>query len=127
MGNKTENLSIKIYGEAILREKASELGEIKEDDLSIIEKMVDVMVANEGMGLAAPQIGIGKQIVVVRSDEDIIKLINHGLRLCKPLRKIRSHQQDRCYMKSPAFIVIIQIKLSKLVVSFRQACVTKLN
>lgn len=76
MGNKTENLSIKIYGEAILREKASELDEIKEDDLRIIEKMVDVMVANEGIGFAAPQIGIGKQIIVVRSDEDIIKLIN---------------------------------------------------
>ena len=76
MENKTENLSIKIYGEAILREKASELDEIKEDDLRIIEKMVNVMVANEGIGLAAPQIGIGKQIIVVRSDEDIIKLIN---------------------------------------------------
>ena len=76
MENKTENLPIKIYGEPILREKASKVDKIEEDDLRIIEKMIDAMFANEGIGLAAPQIGIGKQIIVARDDTDIIKLIN---------------------------------------------------
>jgi peptide deformylase len=56
MENKTENLPIKIYGEPILREKASKVDKIEEDDLLIIEKMIDAMFANEGIGLAAPQI-----------------------------------------------------------------------
>ncbi len=76
MDNKTDNLPIKIYGEPILREKASKVDKIEKADLLLIEKMIDAMFANEGIGLAAPQIGIGKQIIVVRNDKDIIKLIN---------------------------------------------------
>jgi len=76
MDNKTDNLPIKIYGEPILREKASKVDKIEKADLLLIEKMIDTMFANEGIGLAAPQIGIGKQIIVVRNDKDIIKLIN---------------------------------------------------
>ncbi len=76
MGNNNENPTIKIYGEPILRKKASKVSKIAEDDIATIEKMVDAMFANEGIGLAAPQIGIGKQIIVVRNDKEIIKLIN---------------------------------------------------
>jgi len=76
MDNKTDNLPIKIYGEPILREKASKVDKIEKADLLLIEKMIDTMFANEGIGLAAPQIGIGKQIIVARNDKDIIKLIN---------------------------------------------------
>ncbi|MDD5455389.1 MAG: peptide deformylase [Candidatus Ratteibacteria bacterium] len=71
-----DNLPIKIYGEPILREKARKVMKIEEADLLMMEKMVDAMFANEGIGLAAPQIGIGKQIIVVRNGKEIIKLIN---------------------------------------------------
>ena len=78
MENKRASLSIKIYGEPILRKKASKVNKIEKDDISIIEKMIDAMFANEGIGLAAPQIGVSKQIIVVNGgkDKDIIKLIN---------------------------------------------------
>ncbi len=76
MENKNENLPIKIYGEPILREKACEIEKMGEADLLIIEQMVDAMFANEGIGLAAPQVGIGKQIIVARNNKEIIKLIN---------------------------------------------------
>jgi peptide deformylase len=78
MDNKTATLPIKIYGEPILRKKASKVNKIEKYDISIIEKMVETMYANEGIGLAAPQIGIGKQILVVNGgkDKNIIKLIN---------------------------------------------------
>jgi len=76
MDNKTDNLPIKIYGEPILRAKASKVDKIEEADILIIEKMIDAMFANEGIGLAAPQIGVGKQIIVARNDKEIIKLIN---------------------------------------------------
>jgi len=78
MENKRAPLSIKIYGEPILRKRASRINKIEKDDISIIEKMIDTMYANEGIGLAAPQIGVSKQIIVVKrgEDKDIIKLIN---------------------------------------------------
>ncbi len=78
MENKRAVLSIKIYGEPILRKKASKINKIEKDDISIIEKMIDAMFANEGIGLAAPQIGVSKQIIVVNGgkDKNIIKLIN---------------------------------------------------
>ena len=76
MGNKTATLPIKIYGEPILREKASKVNKIEKDDISIIEKMIDAMYINEGMGLSAPQIGISKQIIVVKGENEVIKLIN---------------------------------------------------
>ncbi len=86
MGNKTATLPIKIYGEPILRERASKINKIEKDDISTIEKMVDIMYANKGIGLAAPQIGISKQIIIVNASlstrfevgqgKDIIKLIN---------------------------------------------------
>lgn len=59
-----------------MREKASKINKIGKDDISTIEKMIDTMYANEGIGLAAPQIGISKQIIVVKDEKDVIKLIN---------------------------------------------------
>ncbi len=76
MGNKTATLQIKIYGEPILRKKASKVNKISKNDISIMEKMVEIMHNSEGVGLAAPQIGISKQIIVVRDDNGVIKLIN---------------------------------------------------
>lgn len=76
MENKTSTLQIKIYGEPILRKKASKVNKISKNDISIMEKMVEIMHNSEGVGLAAPQIGISKQIIVVRDDNGVIKLIN---------------------------------------------------
>lgn len=76
MDNQNEDFSIKIYGDPILRAKACEIEEMGEADLSTIEKMLDTMLANDGIGLAAPQMGVGKRIIVVRNNEEIIKLIN---------------------------------------------------
>lgn len=47
----------------------------EEEDL--LKKMTKVMYLNRGIGLAAPQLGINKQLAVVDiGDENVIKLIN---------------------------------------------------
>ena len=38
--------------------------------------MLDTMLAAEGVGLAAPQIGVSKRVVVVKVDDEPVELIN---------------------------------------------------
>lgn len=57
------------YPDPILRKKAEEVLSINGEVRDIISEMFDAMVNGEGIGLAAPQIGISKRIVVVSVDE----------------------------------------------------------
>jgi len=56
---------IKIYPDPILRKKAEPVVEVTQKILDISNEMVDIMYKYDGIGLAAPQIGISKQIIVV--------------------------------------------------------------
>jgi peptide deformylase len=53
------------YGSDVLREVAQPVEEITDEIKQIAEDMLKTMYASEGVGLAAPQIGISKQIIVV--------------------------------------------------------------
>lgn len=57
---------IKKYGEEVLKKIALdvELNEINEDFRKFLDDMVETMYASDGIGLAAPQIGISKRIFV---------------------------------------------------------------
>ncbi|MEJ2628058.1 MAG: peptide deformylase [bacterium] len=55
---------IKIYPDPILRQKAAPVDIITKEILQISHEMVDTMYSYEGIGLAAPQIGISKQIII---------------------------------------------------------------
>jgi len=52
-------------GDAILHKRSKELKKISRRDLYLIEDMLDTMYDREGVGLAAPQIGVLKRIVVI--------------------------------------------------------------
>ncbi len=73
--------SIVRYGEHVLHEPASPVGEITPDIHTLIDDMIDTMYAAPGVGLAAPQIGVPLQIFVVdlsagRASGDLMVLIN---------------------------------------------------
>jgi peptide deformylase len=42
----------------------------------LIDNMRDTMYANKGVGLAAPQIGVSKRVIVVDVGEGLVELIN---------------------------------------------------
>jgi len=70
-------LEIKEYGEPVLREKALPVKEITPEILSLIKDMTESMYADSGVGLAAPQVGESKRIILVDVEEDgLIVLIN---------------------------------------------------
>ncbi len=63
-------------GDEILREKAKPVPQINSNIIKLIKNMSDTMYANKGVGLAAPQIGVSKRVIVIDVGEGLIELIN---------------------------------------------------
>ncbi|MFZ5632923.1 MAG: peptide deformylase [Bacillota bacterium] len=63
-------------GDDILREKAREVPKITPNIIKLLDNMRDTMYANKGVGLAAPQIGVSKRVIVVDAGEGLYELIN---------------------------------------------------
>ena len=68
--------NIRVIGDDILRKKCKEVKEITEKNKELIQDMLDTMYDADGVGLAAPQVGILKRIVVIDVGEGPIVLIN---------------------------------------------------
>jgi peptide deformylase len=69
------------YPDPVLHRKGDPVTEFNEDLEQLVEEMFDSMYAAQGIGLAAPQIGISKQITVIdvsfnENPADKIVLIN---------------------------------------------------
>jgi peptide deformylase len=67
---------IRIFGDPVLREKASEVKEIDDKIVNLITDLTDTMRNASGAGLAANQIGVLKRVAVIDIGEGLIKLIN---------------------------------------------------
>lgn len=69
--------NIRIIGDEILTKKCKEVTEMTPRIKMLIEDMLDTMYEANGVGLAAPQVGILKRIVVIDvTGEDPYVLIN---------------------------------------------------
>lgn len=64
------------FGEPVLKEIARPVKEINANIIKLLENMADTMYAAPGVGLAAPQIGISKRVVVIDVGDGLIELIN---------------------------------------------------
>ena len=69
-----EPLVIKKYPDKILRNECVKVEEITERERELFEKMLFTMRRFRGIGLAAPQIGISKTLIVAEVEERTIKL-----------------------------------------------------
>lgn len=69
--------NIREIGDPVLNKNCKEVTEVTKRTKDLIQDMFDTMYEAEGVGLAAPQVGILKRIVVVDvTGEDPILLIN---------------------------------------------------
>ncbi len=68
--------NIRKLGDDILRKKCRQVETIDERILTLLDDMAETMYNAGGVGLAAPQIGILKRIVVIDVGEGLIELIN---------------------------------------------------
>ena len=70
-------LKILHYGDERLRQKCREVSKVSKKIKTLAQDMIDTMYVNNGVGLAAPQVGILKQVVVIdTTGEDPHVLIN---------------------------------------------------
>lgn len=72
-------LEIRKFNDPILRKKCEKVEEITTEIKTLIDTMAETMEKNQGVGLAAPQIGISKRVVVMRRDTEksrFLALIN---------------------------------------------------
>lgn len=69
-------LKIHLYGDKILRKKASFVDEITPQIKELLDEMVVLMKLNHGIGLAANQVGVALKLIVVDLEGKIMKLIN---------------------------------------------------
>lgn len=68
--------TIRVMGDDILRKKCREVKEVTERTCILIEDMLDTMYESNGVGLAAPQVGVLKRIVVIDIGEGPYIFIN---------------------------------------------------
>mgnify|MGYP005835219311 FL=1 len=65
------------YGEdEVLREKAKPVTNINDGVHRLLDNLRDTMYSNKGVGLAAPQIGVLKRVIVVDAGEGFYELVN---------------------------------------------------
>lgn len=58
-------LEIKRYPEKVLRQKAEPLGAVDNEIQRLIDDMIETMYSAPGIGLAAPQVGVSKRLIVI--------------------------------------------------------------
>ncbi len=58
-------LKIRIIGDEVLRQVSSDVDEFDENLVRLGEEMLQVMHDSDGIGLAAPQVGISKRLLVM--------------------------------------------------------------
>lgn len=68
--------TVRKIGDELLRKKSRVVNEIDKRTATLISDMLDTMYASDGVGLAAPQVGVLKRIAVVDIGEGYYVLIN---------------------------------------------------
>lgn len=67
---------IRLEGDPVLRKKARKIENINDRIKVLLEDMVETMNDADGIGLAAPQVGILRRAIVIDIGDGPIKLIN---------------------------------------------------
>lgn len=68
--------NLRFEGDEILRKKSKKVTNIDSKIITLLDDMAETMYKAEGVGLAAPQVGILKRIAIIDIGEGLIELIN---------------------------------------------------
>jgi len=72
----TESLSLRIYPDSVLREVCEPVERFDSELRDLLDEMLRLMRAREGIGLAAPQVGILRRLFVCEIQEQSMFFIN---------------------------------------------------
>lgn len=81
-------LRIRILGDPVLRKKCRAVDRLTREDRQLVEDMIETMEDANGAGLAAPQVGVSRRIIVVKDEDD------EPLAIVNPKITMRSREID---------------------------------
>ena len=67
---------IRVYGDEILTKKAKPVKEITQGIITLLDDMLDTIRSKNGLGLAAPQVGVLRRVAIVTLEDDVYEMIN---------------------------------------------------
>lgn len=86
-------LTLQFLGSRVLRQPAKRIAKVDQSIRNLVREMLQTMYSENGIGLAAPQVGLNKQLLVIDCEPDepttepmvLInpEIISYGQELCK--------------------------------------------
>ncbi len=67
---------VRVFGDPVLRKVASEITDVDEKLVKLVDDMLETMYAEPGIGLAAPQVGVGRRLFVYDVGEGPEAIVN---------------------------------------------------
>ena len=67
---------LRIEGDEILRKKSKKIEKVDDRLITLLDDMVETMYENDGIGLAAVQVGVLKRAIVMDIGEGPVKILN---------------------------------------------------
>ena len=104
-------LEIVVHPAQILRQPADPVPAVDDNVRKVIDRMADLMEETEGIGLAAPQVGLPWRLFITRDPEEqrrLITWINPELEIVEP---IESPSEEGC-LSLPGVLVHVSRPLS---------------
>ena len=68
--------NIKLYPDSVLREKALPVDNVDGDISKLIDGMAEIMYSYQGIGLAAPQVGVLKRVIIADIGDGLLSMVN---------------------------------------------------
>lgn len=69
-------IDVRRAGDKVLKEIAEPVVKVDKKIRKLIDDMAETMYNADGVGLAAPQVGISLRVIVIDVDEELIELVN---------------------------------------------------
>ena len=107
-------LNVHVLGDRVLRQPAKRVARVDEATRQLIREMLQTMYGSDGIGLAAPQVAIHKQLIVIDCEPD--KPENPPLILVNPV--IKKYSRDLCIGQEGCLSipeVFLDVKRSKAI------------
>jgi len=67
---------LRFEGDEILKKKAKPVKEITSNIISLLDDMLETLHEKNGVGIAAPQVGVLRRVVVIKVEDELFELIN---------------------------------------------------
>jgi peptide deformylase len=107
-------LPIVTYPKKILKQRSEEILRITPEIKNLVPQMIQTMYSNEGIGLAAPQVGISKRIIIVETSDNPRATV----------KEKKSKPFDKAQGRPLAFLNPVIIKKSGKLITEEEGCLS---